>query len=161
MEPLSLPSGHRGLSASEAKSRQAAQGYNELPRQGRRTPLRMMAEVVREPMLALLIAGGAVYLLLGDLTEAVILLIFASFSVVITVVQEYRTERVLEALRDLTSPRALVVREGVAQRIAGREVVRGDIVVLAEGDRVPADCVLIETHDLEVDESLLTGECSR
>ena len=158
MEPLSLPSGHRGLSASEAKSRQAAQGYNELPRQGRRTPLRMVTEVVREPMLALLIAGGAVYLLLGDLTEAVILLIFASFSVVITVVQEYRTERVLEALRDLTSPRALVIRDGVAQRIAGREVVRGDIVVLAEGDRVPADCVLIETHDLEVDESLLTGE---
>ena len=148
----------RGLSLGEVRARQAAQGYNELPREGRRTALRIMLEVVREPMLALLIVGGVVYLLLGDLTEAIILLIFASLSVVITVVQEYRTERVLEALRDLTSPRALVVRDGVTQRIAGREVVRGDIVILAEGDRVPADCALIESHDLEVDESLLTGE---
>lgn len=148
----------RGLSLGEVRARQAAQGYNELPREGRRTALRIMLEVVREPMLALLIVGGVVYLLLGDHTEAIILLIFASLSVVITVVQEYRTERVLEALRDLTSPRALVVRDGVTQRIAGREVVRGDIVILAEGDRVPADCALIESHDLEVDESLLTGE---
>ena len=122
----------RGLSLGEVRARQAAQGYNELPREGRRTALRIMLEVVREPMLALLIVGGVVYLLLGDLTEAIILLIFASLSVVITVVQEYRTERVLEALRDLTSPRALVVRDGVTQRIAGREVVRGDIVILAE-----------------------------
>jgi Ca2+-transporting ATPase len=77
---------------------------------------------------------------------------------VITVVQETRTERVLEALRDLTSPRALVVREGVRRRIAGREVVRGDLVLLAEGDRVPADGVLVQCHDLHTDESLLTGE---
>jgi Ca2+-transporting ATPase len=77
---------------------------------------------------------------------------------VITVVQETRTERVLEALRDLTSPRALVIRDGERRRIAGREVVRGDFIVLAEGDRVPADAVLIEGHDLQTDESLLTGE---
>ena len=72
--------------------------------------------------------------------------------------QETRTERVLEALRDLTSPRALVIRDGVRKRIAGREVVRGDLVVLAEGDRVPADAVLVQSHDLQTDESLLTGE---
>ena len=75
----------------------------------------------------------------GDLKEALILLAFATMSVLITVVQETRTERVLEALRDLTSPRALVIRDGERKRIAGREVVRGDFVVLAEGDRVPAD----------------------
>ena len=97
---------------------------------------------MREPMLALLLGGGVVYLVLGDLKEALILLAFATMSVVITVVQETRTERVLEALRDLTSPRALVIRDGVRKRIAGREVVRGDLVVLAEGDRVPADAVL-------------------
>src|ERR1019366_3960946 len=79
-------------------------------------------------------------------------------SVLITVVQETRTERVLEALRDLTSPRALVIRDGARKRIAGREVVRGDAVVLAEGDRVPADAVLVQSHDLQIDESLLTGE---
>ena len=99
---------------------------------------------MREPMLALLLGGGAIYLVLGDLKEALILLIFATLSVVITVVQETRTERVLEALRDLTSPRALVIRDGERKRIAGRDVVRGDLVVLAEGDRVPADAVLLE-----------------
>ncbi len=109
-------------------------------------------------MLALLLGGGAIYLALGDLKEAIILLAFATMSILITVVQEARTERVLEALRDLTSPRAMVIRDGERKRIAGRDVVRGDLVVLAEGDRVPADLMLIESHDLQTDESLLTGE---
>lgn len=120
--------------------------------------MRIILEVLREPMLALLLAGGFIYLLLGDLKEAFILLAFAIMSILITVVQETRTERVLEALRDLTSPRALVIRDGARRRIAGREVVRGDLIVLAEGDRVPADAVLVQAHDLQVDESLLTGE---
>ena len=148
----------RGLSDAEAQVRLRIEGYNELPRPDRRTPLRIVLEVVREPMLALLLGGGAVYLALGDLKEALILLVFATLSVLITVVQETRTERVLEALRDLTSPRALVIRNGERRRIAGREVVRGDAVVLAEGDRVPADAVLAQSRDLQTDESLLTGE---
>ena len=148
----------RGLSEADARARLQIEGYNELPRPTRRTPLRIILEVMREPMLALLLGGGVIYLLLGDLKEALILLAFATLSVLITVVQETRTERVLEALRDLTSPRALVIRDGKPQRIAGREVVRGDFVMLAEGDRVPADAVLVESHDLETDESLLTGE---
>lgn len=147
-----------GLSDADARARLKAEGFNELPAPDRRTPLRIAFEVLREPMLALLLAGGATYLLLGDLQEALILLAFAGMSVVITVVQEMRTERVLEALRDLTSPRALVIRNGRRLRIAGREVVRGDLVVLGEGDRVPADAYLLESHDLQVDESLLTGE---
>jgi Ca2+-transporting ATPase len=148
----------RGLSEADAQNRLQAEGYNELPRPDRRTPLRIIIEVMREPMLALLIGGGVVYLALGDLGEALTLLVFASLSVVITVVQESRTERVLEALRDLTSPRALVIRDGEQKRIAGRDVVRGDLVALAEGDRVPADLVLVRGHDLQADESLLTGE---
>lgn len=148
----------RGLSEADAQNRLQAEGYNELPRPDRRTPLRIIVEVMREPMLALLVGGGVVYLALGDLGEALTLLVFASLSVVITVVQESRTERVLEALRDLTSPRALVIRDGEQKRIAGREVVRGDLVVLAEGDRVPADLVLVRGHDMQADESLLTGE---
>jgi P-type Ca2+ transporter type 2C len=147
-----------GLTEAEVQSRLKAEGYNELPRPGRRTPFRIIFEVVREPIMALLLGGGVIYLALGDLTEALILLAFATMSVSITVVQETRTERVLEALRDLTSPRALVIRDGERKRIAGREVVRGDFVVLAEGDRVPADAVLVESHDLQTDESLLTGE---
>lgn len=147
-----------GLSEAEAQIRLKSEGYNELPRQDRRTPLRIVLEVLREPMLALLLGGGFIYLLLGDLKEALILLAFALLSVVITVIQETRTERVLEALRDLTSPRALVIRGGTRRRIAGREVVRGDLAVLAEGDRVPADAVLVQASDLQADESLLTGE---
>ena len=148
----------RGLSEGDAQARLKAHGYNELPRPDRRTPFRIVAEVLREPMLALLLGGGLVYLLLGDVKEAVILLVFALLSVLITVVQEARTERVLEALRDLTSPRALVIRDGTRRRIAGRDVVVGDLVVLAEGDRVPADATLIDSRDLQTDESLLTGE---
>ena len=147
-----------GLSDAVAKARQASEGYNELPRPDQRTTLRIVLEVLREPMLALLLGGGGIYLLLGDLKEAVILLIFATMSVAITVIQESRTERVLEALRNLTSPRALVIRDGTRKRIAGREVVRGDFVVLAEGDRIPADAILRQSHDLLADESLLTGE---
>jgi Ca2+-transporting ATPase len=109
-------------------------------------------------MFVLLLAGGSIYLLLGDLKEALILLAFGGMSIAITVIQETRTERVLEALRDLTSPRALVIRDGERRRIAGREVARGDLVVLGEGDRVPADAVLIDARDIQADESLLTGE---
>jgi Ca2+-transporting ATPase len=147
-----------GLSEQEAAARLKADGPNELARTGRRTPFRIVLEVLREPMLALLLGGGMLYLLLGSPEEALILLAFALFSIVITVVQESRTERVLEALRDLTSPRALVIRGGQRRRIAGRDVVRGDWVVLAEGDRVPADARLIEANDVQTDESLLTGE---
>ena len=147
-----------GLDPALAASRLLDEGPNELPRATRRSVLRLILDVLREPMLLLLLAGGLVYLALGDRAEAMILLAFACLSVGITVVQEARTEGVLEALRDLTSPRALVIRGGNRLRIPGREVVRGDLIVLAEGDRVPADARLVETAHLLADESLLTGE---
>jgi Ca2+-transporting ATPase len=149
---------HIGMTRAEAGQRLAEDGPNILPQANRRTALRIVGEVLREPMLALLLAGGVAYLLLGDLAEALILLAFATFSVVITVVQEARTERVLEALRDLSSPRALVIRGGERLRIAGCDVVCGDLLVLDQGDRVAADAVLLEASDLLADESLLTGE---
>jgi len=147
-----------GLSVAEAARRLAAEGPNALPQARRLGYLKLVLRVLKEPMLALLLAGGVVYLLLGSREEALVLLAFACLSVSITVVQEARTERVLDALRDLTSPRALVIRGGVRQRIAGSAVVRGDLVVLSEGDRVPADACLTEARDLAADESLLTGE---
>ena len=147
-----------GLTASAASARLQADGPNELPRAGQRSIIRIACEVLREPMLALLLAGGVAYLLLGDLTEALILLAFAIFSVAVTVIQESRTEHVLEALRDLSAPRALVIRDGERVRIAGREVVRGDLLVLEQGDRIAADAIVIEAADLQTDESLLTGE---
>jgi Ca2+-transporting ATPase len=148
----------QGLSEAEAQARLKAEGSNELPQPDRRTPFRIAIEVLREPMLMLLLVGGLVYLALGDLKEAIILVAFATMSIVITVVQETRTERVLDALRDLTSPRALVIRDGERKRIAGRDVVRGDLIILSEGDRVPADAILLQSQDLQADESMLTGE---
>ena len=152
------PNTASGLSSQEAATRLSADGPNELPRAGRRSVMRIVIEVLREPMLALLLAGGIAYLLLGDLTDALILLDFAIFSIGVTVTQETRTEHVLEALRDLSAPRALVIRDGARRHIAGREVVRDDVIVLDQGDRIAADAVLIEATDLQTDESLLTGE---
>ena len=154
-DPLTGP---LGLSSAEAERRLAEEGPNELPQAQRRTTWHIVGEVGREPMFQLLVAAGTIYLLLGDMGEAAMLLGFVLITMAITIVQEQRTERVLEALRDLTSPRALVVRDGQTQRIAGREVVRGDLMLLDEGDRVAADAWLRTAADLKLDESLLTGE---
>lgn len=147
-----------GLTSDAARERLLADGPNELPRADSRSVLRILLEVLREPMLALLLIGGGAYLLLGDRAEALILLAFASFSILVTVIQETRTEHVLEALRDLSAPRALVIRDGLRVRVAGRDVVQGDLLVLEQGDRIAADAVLVEASDVQVDESLLTGE---
>jgi P-type Ca2+ transporter type 2C len=147
-----------GLTEEVAARRLSQEGPNELPGQDRRNVFAVMTEVLREPMLLMLLAACAVYLALGDFHEAALIVGLASASVIITVIQELRTERVLSALRDLTSPRALVIRRGERRRIPGREVVRGDILVLSEGDRIPADARLLTPQRIEVDESLLTGE---
>ena len=147
-----------GLTQAEVDERLRAEGYNELPGSHRRTTLTIALEVVREPMFLLLVAAGSIYFLLGDVGEASVLLSFVLVVMGITIYQEKRTERVLEALRDLTSPRALVIRDGRQQRIPGREVVRGDILLLTEGDRVPADAAVLSSSKLQIDESLLTGE---
>ncbi len=117
-----------------------------------------MFEVLREPTFMLLCAACGIYLFLGDVHEALVLGTFVVMDVAITVVQQRKSERALEALRDLSSPRALVLRDGEARRIAGAGVVRGDLLMLSEGDRVPADGRLVAVNDLIVDESLLTGE---
>jgi Ca2+-transporting ATPase len=147
-----------GLSEVEARNRLAKDGPNELPASRPRGVLRLLREVALEPMFLLLVACGAIYMALGDRHEALMLLAFVFVVMAITFVQQRRTERSLEALRDLSSPRALVVRDGQARRVAGRELVCEDIVLLAEGDRVPCDIRLVESSNLAVDESLLTGE---
>jgi len=147
-----------GLSEVEAALRIERYGFNELPSSKPRSIFRIAFEVVREPMLLLLLACGTTYLLLGDVQGAIILLIFVIVVITITLYQERKTERALEALRDLSSPRALVIRDGERKRIAGREVVPGDVIVLSEGDRVPADAIIMSEVNLAIDESLLTGE---
>jgi Ca2+-transporting ATPase len=147
-----------GLTEADATRRLETDGYNELPVGGRRGVLAIALEVVREPMFLMLVACGLLYLGMGEPMDAAMLLGFVFVVMGITIVQERRTERALDALRDLSSPRALVIRDGRQRRIAGREVVRGDIIVLAEGDRVPADAALRSVMNLGADESLLTGE---
>lgn len=147
-----------GLTEAQAIERLREEGYNELPTSRQRSAMAIALEVVREPMFLLLVACGVVYLLLGEPKEALMLLGFVFVVMGITIFQERRTERALEALRDLSSPRALVIRDGTQKRIPGREVVRDDVIVLAEGDRVPADAALQYTVNLSADESLLTGE---
>lgn len=127
--------GITGLTSIVAKNILDAEGYNELPAKGKRSPFVIVKGVIGEPMFALLIIAAVIYLIIGDLQDALVLSAFAMLSVVITITQEWRSEKVLEALRDLTSPRALVVRDGQPQKIAGRDVVRGDLIILSEGDR--------------------------
>jgi P-type Ca2+ transporter type 2C len=147
-----------GLSTADVSTRLKTEGYNELPNSQQRSLGQLIWDIFQEPIFLLLAGCGAIYFFLGDAQEAVILLGFILLIVGISLYQEQKTEQSLAALRDLSSPRALVIRNGKRQRIAGRDVVRGDLIVLAEGDRVPADGVLRWSTHLSIDESLLTGE---
>jgi Ca2+-transporting ATPase len=158
------PEGHQqatqpaGLTDLEATRRLAEEGPNQLPSKARRPLARIAAEVAGEPMFLLLVVGGAIYVALGDLYEALILLASVVVVLAITIYQERKTEHALEALRDLSSPRALVIRDGRRRRIPGHDVVRGDLLVLGDGDRIAADGVLVQCNRFATDESLLTGE---
>ncbi|MBY0243264.1 MAG: ATPase, partial [Burkholderiaceae bacterium] len=147
-----------GLSSAEAQQRLQTEGWNDLPSAKPRSLFAIAWAVLREPMFILLIACGSVYLVLGNKEDAYILLGSVVIIMGMSFAQERKSERALEALRDLASPRALVLRDGEQQRIPGRDVVRGDIIFLAEGDRIPADAVLFASQNMTIDESLLSGE---
>ncbi|MFA5144282.1 MAG: cation-translocating P-type ATPase [Candidatus Omnitrophota bacterium] len=148
----------KGLTASASAERLKTDGYNELPSAKRRSAFAIAFGVFREPMFILLVACGVIYFILGELHDAAMLLGFVFVIMGITIYQEGKAERAIEALRDLSSPRALVIRDGEQKRISGREVVRGDIIIIREGDRVPADAVLLWGINVTADESILSGE---
>lgn len=148
----------KGLTQQEVNEKLASEGYNELPSSKPKSVFQIALGVVKEPMFLLLVACGTLYLLLGDVQEGLMLLSFVFVVMGIEFFQEKKTEKALDALKDLASPRALVIRDGETIRIAGRDVVTDDIVVLQEGDRVPADAVVVSCINLSADESLLTGE---
>jgi Ca2+-transporting ATPase len=147
-----------GLTGEDAQRRLAKHGPNELPRSRARSFLASALHALAEPMFGLLVAAVAIYLALGDRVEAAFLAASVVVVMAITLYQEFKTERVLEALRDLASPRALVIRDGIERRIPGRELVVDYVLGIGEGDRVAADGVLLEGDVVNVDESLLTGE---
>ena len=148
----------QGLSNEQAAHLLKKDGFNELPTTKPRKIIGIIMEIIKEPMISLLLIAGLLYLLLGDKMEAILLLLSIVGVVAISLYQEKKTEKSLYALTQLSSPRAIVIRDGQEKRIAGREVVRGDLVILVEGDRVPADVQLLEAVNLSIDESLLTGE---
>ncbi len=157
-EPGHLADARAGLSQLAAQQRLTADGANELPSSQPLSLLAIAWVILREPMFILLVACGSVYLLLGSRQDAFILLGSVVIIMAMDFFQERKSARALEALRDLSSPRALVLRDGQQRRIAGRDVVCGDVILLAEGDRVPADAVLFANQGLLLDESLLSGE---
>ena len=152
------PAKTSGLSSDEVLQKLASEGYNELPSSKPKNFLSIALGVVKEPMFMLLVACGTLYMVLGDVQEGIMLLCFVFVIMGIEFYQEKKTEKALDALRDLACPRALVVRDGTEKRIPGREVVTGDILILQEGDRVPADAIVLSSVSLLADESLLTGE---
>lgn len=149
---------HKGLTASQAKDKLKSEGFNLLPSSKPKNFFSIALGVVKEPMFILLVVCGTLYLFLGDLQEGIMLLGFVFIIMGIEFFQSKKTEKALDALKDMASPRALVIRDGIELRIAGVEVVTEDIIVLQEGDRVPADATVLQSINLLADESLLTGE---
>lgn len=147
-----------GLGSDEAARRLLHDGPNVIPSARRRGLLGYLGQAAREPMFALLFAAGLLYLVLGELHEGILMFALVLATLGMTLFEETRAGRALDALRELSSPPATVIRDGARRRIDSREVVVGDLCVVAEGDRVPADGELVQAQDLQADESLLTGE---
>jgi Ca2+-transporting ATPase len=148
----------RGLTAKQAEEKIKTEGYNLLPSSKPKNFLHIVVGILKEPMFVLLVACGSLYMVLGDIQEGLMLLGFVFVIMGIEFYQERKTEKALDALKDLASPRALVIRDGIETRIAGKDVVSDDILILQEGDRVPADATILYSINLLADESLLTGE---
>ena len=149
---------YSGLTEAQAKQKLEKEGFNELPSSKPKGIMHIILGVIKEPMFILLVVCGTLYLVLGDVQEGLMLLGFVFVIMGIEFYQEKKTEKALDALKDLASPRALVIRDGIEKRVAGKEVVTDDVVLLQEGDRVPADAVVLTCNNLMIDESLLTGE---
>jgi P-type Ca2+ transporter type 2C len=149
---------HAGLSDEEAAARLKRDGPNRIVQQGRRGIGRIALGVVTQPMFLLLLVTALVYAVVGSIGDALVLLASVVAVAAISLVQEARTERVLESLKELSSPRARVLRSGRVLHIASQELVVGDHLLIAEGDRLACDATLTQVNGLLVDESMLTGE---
>lgn len=152
-----LQSGRSGLTEEEAGRRLSRYGRNELERIKKTTPLRIFARQFLDFMLLLLIIAAIVSFLIGERLDGFVITGFVVFNAVLGFTQEYRAERALEALKSMISPQARVIRDGSDRMVDAAELVPGDLILLAAGDRVQADGVIIE-GELRMDESVLTGE---
>lgn len=151
-------SAQHGLEGRDARARQAAYGPNEIQTARGPSVLAMLAGQFQDFMVLVLLGATAVSAVLGEYRDVVAILAIVMMNALLGFVQEFRAERALAALRKLAAPHALVLREGRAVRVDAAELVPGDIILLAQGDRVPADARLVQCHRVEADESALTGE---
>lgn len=148
----------KGLTASEAAKRLYKWGKNELPTQKGPTIWQMFLGQFKDVMVLVLLAATVISMLLGEYVDALTIIAIVLINAVLGLYQEYRAERSLERLKELTAPQATVIRSGMTLTVPAETLVPGDIVKLAQGDRVPADLRLLDSVGLEVDESALTGE---
>jgi Ca2+-transporting ATPase len=160
MAPPDSASRLTGLTNEEARSKLEAFGPNEVNADRGRTVSRIILETVREPMFLLLMAAASIYTLMGDVGEGLFLLGGAGAAIAMVILQEARSERAMKALRQLAQPQARVLREGAEFRVPAEQIVPGDIVLAGEGERLPADGLLIGGDVLSIDESVLTGEAA-
>ena len=147
-----------GLSSVAVLKAREAEGYNVLPSMKPKNIYTIILGVIKEPMLYLLVGCSLAYFIIGDFQEAAILFLFLFLIIFISISQIAKAERAIEKLKKLSSPRALVLRGGIKQRISSMELVTNDIIYINEGDRIPADAKLLSSQYIAFDESLLTGE---
>lgn len=147
-----------GLTTAEAKQLQEQYGLNELTPQKKENLLRKILHIICEPMFLLLLVAAAIYFLLGEPRDGIIMLVFVVGIISIDAIQEWKTDKTLNALKDLSAPHITVIRDGMEQTIASVDLVPGDLMLICEGVKIPADGVVVKCADLCVDESSLTGE---
>ena len=147
-----------GLTTSEVKRLQEQYGKNELTAQKKESFIKKVLHIICEPMFLLLIVAAIIYFILGEPRDGAIMLIFVVGIISIDVIQQWKTDKTLNALKDLSAPHVTVIREGKEQTIASADLVPGDLMMIYEGVKIPADGVVVKCNDLCVDESSLTGE---
>ncbi|MEA4822661.1 MAG: cation-translocating P-type ATPase [Clostridiaceae bacterium] len=149
---------YTGLTKEEVRISQQQYGKNELQPQKKDSFLKLILHTLCEPMFLLLIIAAVIYFILGEPRDGAIMLIFVIGIISIDFIQEWKTDKTLNALKDLSAPRISVIRDGIEQQIASADLVPGDLMLICEGVKIPADGVVIRCADLCVDESSLTGE---
>ena len=147
-----------GLTSEQAKALQVTFGRNELTPQKKTSFFRKVLHIIAEPMFLLLLIAAVIYFVLGEPRDGAIMLIFVLGVISIDVIQEWKTDRTLSALKELSSPRVQAIRDGIEQSIFSVDLVPSDVILLCEGVKIPADGIVLRCNDLCVDESSLTGE---
>jgi Ca2+-transporting ATPase len=148
----------KGLDSSEVKTRLEKVGLNQLEEGKKRTVWNMLIDQFKDVLIIILLVSAIVSILLGEVTDAIVIAIIVILNAVMSVLQESKAEKSLDALKKMTVPETLVIRDGQQKKIKSPQLVPGDVVLLESGDRIPADLRLVEVTDMRIQESVLTGE---